>query len=117
MQKENLFFCISERKYLRRSSKVRIREHILLSAAPQTAKKQPQKFTVEPPFFPEEPPKFPEEPPKFAEEPLNFSVERNIECKFMQQKNKSIVKKIMENFQFSTKSFGVLIIIAYFCKL
>ena len=110
MQKENLFFCISERKYLRRSSKVRIREHILLSAAPQTAKKQPQKFTVEPPFFPEE-------PPKFAEEPLNFSVERNIECKFMQQKNKSIVKKIMENFQFSTKSFGVLIIIAYFCKL
>jgi hypothetical protein len=110
MQKENLFFCISERKYLRRSSKVRIREHILLSAAPQTAKKQPQKFTVEPPFFPEE-------PPKFAEEPLNFSVELNIECKFMQQKNKSIVKKIMENFQFSTKSFGVLIIIAYFCKL
>ena len=110
MQKENLFFCISERKYLRRSSKVQIREHILLSAAPQTAKKQPQKFTVEPPFFPEE-------PPKFAEEPLNFSVELNIECKFMQQKNKSIVKKIMENFQFSTKSFGVLIIIAYFCKL
>ena len=110
MQKENLFFCISERKYLRRSSKVRIREHILLSASPQTAKKQPQKFTVEPPFFPEE-------PPKFAEEPLNFSVELNIECKFMQQKNKSIVKKIMENFQFSTKSFGVLIIIAYFCKL
>ena len=110
MQKENLFFCISERKYLRRSSMVRIREHILLSAAPQTAKKQLQKFTVEPPFFPEE-------PPKFAEEPLNFSVELNIECKFMQQKNKSIVKKIMENFQFSTKSFGVLIIIAYFCKL
>lgn len=110
MQKENLFFCISERKYLRRSSKVRIREHILLSAAPQTAKKQPQKFTVEPPFFPEE-------PPKFAEEPLNFFIELNNECKFMQQKNKSIVKKIMENFQFSTKSFGVLIIIAYFCKL
>ena len=110
MQKENLFFCISERKYLCRSSKVRIREHILLSAAPQTAKKQPQKFTVEPPFCPEE-------PPRFAEEPLNFSVELNIECKFMQQKNKSIVKKIMENFQFSTKSFGVLIIIAYFCKL